>query len=202
MKRIASKTLAVFLAFITVAALVPMMLSVSAAWSGGRSEKFAAGTGSEADPYLITSAEDLAYLAYTVNTGNLYAGTYFQLTGDIDLSGKNWDPIGNYVSNIEIFKGIFDGAGHTISGLSCDITTSYAGLFGRIESSVIKNLNVKGPLVKGIKWTGGIVGYALNSSEIINCSTAIDLVQGFVVGGIVGRIQHLGESLEYNKITG
>lgn len=80
------------------------------------------GSGTEADPYVISSAAQLQAFAALVDAGNTYAGQYVALGADIDLSGvDNWNPIGAEAKSDtcldKLFAGTFDGRGHTVSGL-------------------------------------------------------------------------------------
>jgi len=83
------------------------------------------------------------------------------LTADIDLENEEWipfNPQNGYVTSA--YAGTFDGAGHTISGLSInDSSTNGVGLFGTVNSATIKNLKVEGT-VSATKsgYVGGIVG--------------------------------------------
>ena len=86
-----------------------------AVWSSGVVTKWAVGSGTASDPYEISSAEELALLAENVNAGNSYSNTYFELTADIDLAGKEWTPIG---SNDYSFNGTFDGGKHIVDNIS------------------------------------------------------------------------------------
>lgn len=138
---------------------------------------------SEETAYEISTANQLAQLAYNVNSGNDYSGKYFSMTNDIDLSGMDWTPIGiNYDSP---FRGFYDGKGHKITNLSVNQVTintiKYSGLFGAIEgNAVIKNLDVAGDISTRMEYyaagsmAGGIVGYMSGQSEnkplIDNCS--------------------------------
>lgn len=120
-------------------------------WDGTRGNSFAFGDGTQGSPYLISDGAELAYLADQVNAGNMYEGKYFQLTHSIDLGGRNWTPIGTFTNS---FRGIFDGAGHTISNGTIPITALPAastivpyGLFGSIGGdanylSEIRNLQL------------------------------------------------------------
>lgn len=199
MKKTLSVIITLALVLLAAASLLP--LGSAAAWSGSRAERFAVGSGTGTDPYIIGTPEELALLADNINSGSTtYEGEYFKLNADIDLGGLPWEPIGNYVTKKEIFKGHFDGAGFTVSGLKVEVATDYAGLFGRIESATVENLHVKGALVSGAKYVGAVISYGVKSTNIFNCTSDVELVTGYVVGGIVGRIQSIGESGEYNQI--
>ena len=148
------------------------------------------GSGSSAaDPYLIKTAAELKELADQVNGGDPCAGEYFRLEADITLSGE-WIPIGTEQNP---FKGTFDGAGHTISGLSINNNAAEdgQGLFGYINTAKIQNLTVQGSVnVAGTKkiYVGGIVGYN-KGGTVTNCrneGTANVAGKRIYVGGIVG----------------
>ena len=103
-------------------------------WDGTVATGFEIGSGTQIEPYLISNGEELAYLAQQVNNGTTYEGVYFQLTSDINLNNQQWTPIGTYTNS---FRGILDGAGHTIGNARVTISslatsvTSY-GIFGSI----------------------------------------------------------------------
>ena len=111
----------------------------------------ASGSGTEADPYLIETAQDLADFRDEVNdsakksTSKLCA----KLTANIDLStlgDGDWTPIGYYTSYSDCvyYGGTFDGGGFTISGLKIKSTKQYQGLFGYVKGGTIQNLTVVG----------------------------------------------------------
>lgn len=158
-------------------------------WDESTATEFKFGSGTEQEPYLISSASELKFLADQVNSGNSYENAYFQLTTNINLNGKDWTPIGNTNNS---FKGIFDGAGHYISNLRINITSvptntiENYGLFGTIGNSnnriTIKNIELRAVNIsinssgttannettKG--WhIGGLVGTMYNNSTIQNC---------------------------------
>lgn len=146
----------------------------------------------DGDNTTIYTAKGLAWLADQVNNeNNTYEDETVTLANDIDISGKEWTPIGN---NMKQFKGTFDGAGHTVTGLEIDTTSKgYYGLFGYTDSSsAVKNLGVEGSITAdydGSQYIGGIVGY--NKGTIKNCYTKVDLLSKGgssldKVGGIVG----------------
>ena len=109
--------------------------------------KYAGGKGTKDDPWLISNDLELAKLAHDVNTGKtkaMFAGEYFKLTKDIDLSKGKWMPIGtwkcNKKENDRYFAGKFDGDGHTISKMriewvNAEDNEASWGLFGRLYGS-------------------------------------------------------------------
>ena len=110
------------------------------------------GSGTEADPYVISSAAQLQAFAALVDAGNTYAGQYVALGADIDLSGvDNWNPIGAEAKSDtcldKLFAGTFDGRGHTVSGLKIRVADAASetnvGLFSTLgNTAVVKNLNL------------------------------------------------------------
>ena len=119
------------------------------AWDGSISDSFSWGTGSEETPYLIADGADLAYLAVQVRNGNTYEGQYFQIANDIDLGGREWTPIG---TNQNSFRGILDGAGHTIYNAQIIVASLpdktyetygiFASLGGENTRTIIRNLEL------------------------------------------------------------
>lgn len=175
--------------------MVTMIPTASAAWDGSSASAGLVGSGTELDPYLISSENDLAYVAKQVNDAvTTYAGEYFKLTVDLDLGGQLWAPIGQIKANY--FSGNFDGDGHTISNLNVktidDSNALYGGVFGRVLDGTIKNLTVEGGTIVASKYSGAIAG-VLNCtadggySAIINCHASNIEVRGLQIGGIVGR---------------
>ena len=124
-------------------------------WSDNAATAFAGGSGTEADPYQIETAEQLAKLAADINTGIPeldHSKEYFKLTKDIDLSAHRWIPIGSGSANesFHAFSGYFDGNDKTITGLRVDESDDHfsAGLFGNVTGYEIKNLKIKDAYVK------------------------------------------------------
>ena len=111
-------------------------------WTDYAAADFAGGTGTEADPYQIATAEQLAKLSKDVSEGNNYQGTFFELTENIDLSSHRWIPIGinkwesSGATTSNWFEGFIDGNNQTISGLIVDERTdkNAAGFFGDIRN--------------------------------------------------------------------
>lgn len=121
--------------------------SAAAAWDGTAAESFEGGNGDSSDPYIIKTAEQLAFLAKQVNGGETYHGKYFQLEADLDLSGSEWSPIGigeretDGSTVTKPFAGTFDGKNHKISGLTLTAGLDDQGLFG-CSSGTIGNLGI------------------------------------------------------------
>lgn len=111
-------------------------------WTDYAAADFAGGTGTEADPYQIATAEQLAKLSKEVSEGNEYQGMFFKLTENIDLSSHRWIPIGinkwelSGATTYNWFEGFIDGNDKTISGLIVDERTdkNAAGFFGDIRN--------------------------------------------------------------------
>ena len=145
------------------------------------------GSGTEEDPYLITTAKELNAMRELSDT---YRPKYFKIANDIDLSdyAETWTSIGNY--NRE-FGGIVDGNGKTIRGLKVDEADEmYVGLFAYLKNAVIKNLTVEVEQVNGRVYVGALAGYA-NDTVIDNCgvraaSSESSIVGSSNVGGLVG----------------
>ena len=151
------------------------------------------GSGTAADPYQIGNADQLMWFAAKVNgstkksTSNLCA----KLTSDIDLTGKEWTPIGCYnsYSDCVYYGGTFDGDGHMVSGLKINSNKSYQAFIGYAKGAFVKGLTVEGS-VKAGSYAAGIVAYTYYSSKVFieNCTNKVDIVStGSTVGGITGN---------------
>lgn len=169
--------------------LVTTDLTLTAHW-----RKTIPGKGTEAEPYQISSAEDLKVFRDIVNGENgqeKNTGACGVLTKDIDLSGEDWTPIGKRPEseeNLDLpYKGTFNGNGHTIKGLT--ITSGdYAGLFGCIEDATIADVTLKDGSIRTTgKYAGGIVAYAYRG-KITGCGNENDVTGGECVGGIAGAV--------------
>ena len=178
-KRIGSLLLILALCF----TLLPTAAFAEEAPSFGR------GAGTQEDPWLITSQEDLIALAEFLNSGNAetfdtenagvgnYHGYYFKQTADIDLTGVTWEPIG--YSGSYYFAGNYDGNGHTISnatstGKNDKDGFATAGIFGWVAFGSVENLHVENANFvatgqNNYSYVGGIAGVCYGSS-IKNCS--------------------------------
>lgn len=184
------------LALLALAALVWIAVPVSAraegetvdTWDGTIASRFAAGTGTENDPYQISTAAQLAYFAKTVNSGKWYDGEYIILKNNINLNNQEWTPIG---TDSHPFRGNFDGGNHTVTGMKISNSSAdYVGLFGECTrhtiNSAIKNITVKDSDIHGKRHVGAIVGYA-KEINIENCRSIGNTINGKTnVGGICG----------------
>jgi len=167
---------------------------------------FASGTGTEADPYIIETAEQLTALAELVNSGAGTTGKFFKLGNDIylndetferdsetgeiaDLSSDSlneWTPIG---SGFYSFRGTFDGDGHMISGLyiNSEEEDVPVGLFAEANGP-IKNVGIVDSYIKGNDIIGAIA--ARGNASITNCYNTATIIGGdhSHIGGIVGEL--------------
>ena len=135
--------------------------------------------------YTVTSADGLMNIAKLVNGGK--TDINITLTADIDLTGKDWTPIGTDYDNS--YKGTFDGGGHTITGLTFTTNDEYAGLFGRLNrAGTVKNVVMEGVQITSNQIDGGSIGGVVGSSwgTIENCSVSGSVSGTVYVGGVVG----------------
>ena len=168
-----------------------MSLTAQSVWDGKR-EAISSGSGTEADPYLIENAQQLAWLVYSINWdyARWTSDKYFLLTTDIDLGGNadnQWIPIGAgpSLSLAKYFNGVFDGGFHSITGIYIDTdnavndnnsmwVSSYAGFFTELGSdAVVKNLYLEGSIETSRK-AGGFAGTSNGDFEY--CVSDVDIV--------------------------
>lgn len=138
-------------------------------------------------PDTITTAAELKLLAEEVNDGESKAGKTYALGADIDLSGIDWKPIGGEAVS---FAGTFDGAGHSVTGLSVNSSTGYAGLFGNV-SGTVKDFTVSGSVsssAANADYVGGVAGKLSEGGTIsgVIANVAVTAESCFNVGGIAG----------------
>ncbi len=216
------------------ASLVPVSVFADGTevWDGSVAESFAGGKGTKDDPYQIANGSQLAYFAKRVNAeeyGEKYADTYFELTEDIDLGGKEWTPIGETVADLImggheyfVFSGNFDGNGYIIKNLTIGTETSpysgdVCGLFGAtsgtIEDVVLENVSINyvggnHSSGYGFRMGGALVGYSMG--DIVNCTViGLDMKAGsdgsYValnsIGGLVG-IQDGDTTVSHSRVSG
>ena len=132
--------------------------------------------------YTVTSADGLMNIAKLVNGGK--SDINITLNTDIDLTGKDWTPIGT--SNR--YSGTFDGGGHTITGLTFTTNDVYAGLFGHLNSAgTVKNVMMEDVQITSNRssgFAGGVAGFSDGTIE--NCSVSGSVSGTVYVGGVVG----------------
>ena len=163
--------------------------SVDSGWNTGEEVDFPGYTVDADGNYTVTTADGL--LAWNEAARNDLS-INCTLTKDIDLTGKEWTPIGTSFSNS--YTGTFDGNGKTITGLKITGSDQYTGLFGNIgRGGTVKDVTLTKASVTGGNYVGGVAGQ--NEGTVENCS-----VDGTVIGteydtgGIVG--------INYGKISG
>lgn len=197
------------------------VVTTGAKWDGTVATSFCGGDGTAQKPYLILEGSELAYLASQVNSGTSYSGQYFQLVGDIDLNNRTWTPIGDTNNS---FKGIFDGAGHSISNgtietagtVSSGSTYNY-GIFGTIQgdstTAEIKNtefnninVNINNLANNSEVHVGIVTGTMYKNTKISNVLVKNGNIQttrtisvssntmALIVGGIAGEARNTASS--------
>ena len=135
--------------------------------------------------YTVTSADGLMNVAKLVNGGK--TDINITLDKNIDLTGKDWTPIGTDYDNS--YKGTFDGGGHTITGLTFTTNDEYAGLFGWLNrAGTVKNVVMEGVQITSNQIYGGSIGGVVGSGwgTIENCSVSGSVSGTVYVGGVVG----------------
>lgn len=175
-----------------------------------KTSKAITGTGTKEDPYLISTAEDLSFVA-----GDPTA--HYQQTNDIDLGGELFSGIA--LTSSPAFEGSYDGKNYKIENLKIRTDSYYMGLFGLCKNAEIKNIklinpeieytgNKSGPLIGGIvasardstitncsvtgdgyiknRTTGGGIVGVLSNGTVSNCHVSIPIRDNHTIGGIVG----------------
>ena len=135
--------------------------------------------------YTVYNADGLLNIAELVNGGK--TDINITLTADIDLTGKDWTPIGTDYDNS--YKGTFDGGGHTITGLTFTTNDEFAGLFGWLNrAGTVKNVVMEGVQITSNQIYGGSIGGVVGSGwgTIENCSVSGSVSGTVYVGGVVG----------------
>ena len=134
--------------------------------------------------YTVYNADGLLNVAELVNGGK--TDINITLDTDIDLTGKDWTPIGTSFSNK--YTGTFDGGGHTIKGLTVTTNDQFVGLFGSIGyAGTVKNVMMEDVQItsnRSLGFAGGVAGYSDGTIE--NCSVSGSVSGTVYVGGVVG----------------
>ena len=138
---------------------------------------------SNTNTYTVYNADGLMNVAELVNGGK--TDINITLDKNIDLTGKDWTPIGTSNS----YSGTFDGGGHTITGLTVTTNDEYASLFGRLgKAGTVKNVVMEGIQITcnhGLGYAGGVAGFSWGGT-IENCSVSGSVSGTVYVGGVVG----------------
>ena len=169
-------------------------------WADGGGESGAAEDlgyiyDSNTKTYTVYNANGLMNIAELVNGGK--TDINITLDKNIDLTGKDWTPIGTGVLNS--YKGTFDGGGHTITGLTVTTNDENVGLFGYLNrAGTVKNVVMEGIQITNNQINGGSIGGVVGFSwggTIENCSVSGSVSGTVFVGGVVG-------AQWYGSITG
>ena len=152
---------------------------------GGEAEDLGYIYDSNTNTYTVYNADGLMNVAELVNGGK--TDINITLDKNIDLTGKDWTPIGTDYDNS--YKGTFDGGGHTITGLTFTTNDEYAGLFGWLNrAGTVKNVVMEGVQITSNQIyggsIGGVAGYSWGTIE--NCSVSGSVSGTVYVGGVVG----------------
>ncbi|MCL2355706.1 MAG: dockerin type I domain-containing protein [Defluviitaleaceae bacterium] len=202
------KKLALLLVICMLSAHLPVFTMTIHAAGAPNPTPISTGSGTANDPFIIRTADELAYMAQRVNARDTrYSRGHFRLANDINLSaygagwnnGRGWMPIGaNQSTNGAPFSGVFDGGNHTIYSLYVNHPANrpgviygdiiHVGLFASVYNGTVKNLNVEGVVIAtGHAAVGGVVGCLSGiEAELINVHFD-GIVRGrHGVGGVVG----------------
>ena len=148
-----------------------------------------AGSGTEQDPYLLSSAADLQNLSQLVTAGFVTEGTFFRMTANITLP-ENWAPIGctkdgsNDIKkgkNLNAFRGTIDGAGYTVT-----VPAGEKPLIGYVWGATVKNLNVYGERIEGYGLVNNLEGVGLSGSSVIIDNVTLKAGSNVVKSGLLG----------------
>ena len=171
------------------------------------------GAGSQFDPYLIETPQQLAYLTWTICFGSAHNGqsitingenyyyqnSYFKQMANLDMSAGYWQPIGVFSTreSSEIvnryFAGNYDGNGYIITGINIPEETegSNQGLFGVIKGNIteasVTDVAIYNSNIHGLEYVGGVAGYVGENASVTDCFYQGG-VYGSSSGGIVGQV--------------
>ena len=180
-------------ACVAAAATVFSMNPAGLPYAGGQAGAFVVDAATESTAVEISTYEQFAAFAKAVNAGTAEAYASVKLTADITIpAGTTWTPIGSAANP---YTGVFDGDGHTVSGLTASITAAeYSpeapfGLFGKTQGATIKNLKMSDTSLTGASYAGiGILCGLAEKTEISRCtidSSCSIVSDGALIGGLV-----------------
>ena len=185
------------LLFVAMCVMLSATVAQVSVWDGTHTT-WTNGAGTEANPYLIENAAQLAHLAYYVNNGTgagsgnvVGIGIYWKLTTNINLNSLSWNPIGYFNSTADqyFFGGHLDGSNHSIANLVVS-GVQQAGLFGQISGGSVKNIGITGTssVSSSTYYSGGIIGFSTGTVTISNCynTGAVSANSSSYSGGLMG----------------
>lgn len=147
------------------------------------------GSGTEEDPYVISSDDDWTSFANSVNSGFTYSGEFVKLTKNVNAT------VNVGLRNNEPFFGTFDGDGHTLTvtltanAASTSGNTEGIAPFHFIRNATIKNLRTAGTITSTTNHTSGLVGFSEGTNTFQNCVVSTTLNVKYYVGGFIGHSQ-------------
>ena len=163
-----------------------------------QADSYLEGKGTDEEPYLIRSVEDLEWLSIQVNAGTEFEDVYFRQVSDLDLSDYgNWVPIGAFGLGY-YFRGVYDGQGHSIQNITIDgsklpgddESRANVGLFGVLAGTVC-NLRIESGTITG-HCIGSIASHGTDEAVIANCYNQAALSATRRCGGIADNF-HKGK---------
>ena len=175
------------------------------------------GSGTERDPYIVSTALDLAYLSKQVQKGETYSNgstrKYFEQTAPINLTGKIWLPIGgNSLGEATTsFGGVYNGRGFAIIGLETYNQTDASGnqlynnvgLFGRTNGARLENVNISNAKIYGKTNVGALIGENYGKPlEMYGCFARGEINGSTNVGGLLGKDSITGSQISNSGFAG
>ena len=175
------------------------------------------GSGTQSNPYIISKAEDLAYLAKQVQKGETYSSgstrKYFEQTAPINLTGKIWLPIGgnSLREATTAFGGVYNGRGFAIIGLETYNQTDASGnqlynnvgLFGRTNGARLENVNISNAKIYGKTNVGALIGENYGKPlEMYGCFARGEINGSTNVGGLLGKDIISGSQISNSGFAG
>ena len=200
--------------------VLPLEVMAFSTWDG-TSVAWTKGSGTQSSPYIIETAEQLAYLSQQVNAGNSYSGKYFRMDADVNLNGKQWTPIGTLDNP---FSGHFDGGHHVVYNLYIsNDNVDRVGLFGSVVDGGLKSVGIENCKIEvydhssrsAMILIGAVAGYVSNSGTLEYCyatgttnvyNDAGDECSPYnshytLTGGVFGRVEDTDVSYCYNAVN-
>ena len=165
--------------------LLILCLLIMPVTAAGLSASPPPGSGSEDDPYLLSSADHFLWMADQTAGGETFLGKYFRITDTIDCTGTALTPVGN---DSTPFMGIVEGGGYSVENLTMENQSGvFQGLFGVLDSAVVTNISLANCSIHGSVMVGSLAGRA-DASTIINVwADKGTVVKGtYHVGGLIG----------------